>query len=101
MTTQLKKEASPFIHTCNSKKKSKHNIMNNSENQESIKKIKKKKPRCSFCNVKIKIFSNINCRCDKFFCKKHFLPENHECTYNFKKDKVKLEKVVADKVIPI
>jgi hypothetical protein len=101
MTIQLREEASTTIHTCNSEKKSKHNIMNNSENKEPTKKIKKKKPRCSFCSIKIKTFSNIKCRCGKSFCKKHFLPENHECTYDFKKDKIKLEKVVAEKVIPI
>ena len=46
----------------------------------------KKKNRCAFdgCRKKLKITS-LTCRCQKRFCKKHFLAEKHNCTYDYKK----------------
>ena len=52
------------------------------------------------CNKKLKLY-DITCRCNQKFCSVHRLPECHNCSYDFKKDKIKLEKVVADKVIKI
>ena len=102
MTTQLKEEQTIITPTFNLKKKSNDKLMNKKENNNVAKKtIKKKKPRCSFCNIRIKTFANIKCRCGLSFCPSHLLPEYHKCTYDYKKDKLKLEKVVADKVIKI
>ena len=30
---------------------------------------------------------NMQCRCNMYFCKKHFLPEKHKCTYDFTEHK--------------
>jgi predicted nucleic acid binding AN1-type Zn finger protein len=50
-------------------------------NQEMIKN-KGKLGRCSYCK-KILTFLPHTCQyCGKKFCKKHRLPENHECTGN-------------------
>lgn len=58
--------------------------------------------RCSFknCNKKLKL-TDMKCVCDFTFCINHRLPESHKCTYDFKKEKIVLEKVVRDKVIKI
>jgi len=71
--------------------------MNNKENSKSI------KPRCSFkgCKKKLTILHQYECRCGLLYCIKHKLPELHDCKYNYKNDKVKLEKVVAEKIIKI
>ena len=48
---------------------------------------KPKKPpkRCEEKDCKKKLFlSDLICRCKKFHCMKHRLPELHNCTYNFK-----------------
>jgi hypothetical protein len=85
----------------NLKIKSNNNIMSQKESnikpELSIKKIKKKK-RCSFCKAKIGVLDSVKCRCDKSFCIKHLLPEYHNCSYDYKKDKIILEKVVHDKI---
>jgi hypothetical protein len=69
------------------------------------KKKKKKKNRCSNCNKYIG-FIKLNCRCsDKSFCSACILPELHNCNYDFKKDRHKLEKklvrVCNEKIIKI
>ena len=48
----------------------------------------KKNKKCSFqgCKKKISITS-MKCRCKKKFCEKHRLPEQHECSYDFKKNR--------------
>ena len=42
--------------------------------------------KCCFigCKKKLKL-SDTPCRCELRFCKLHRLPENHQCTFNFKK----------------
>ena len=68
--------------------------MNNQENK------KPSKLRCSFegCNKKLTMLNQYKCRCGFTFCNKHKLPELHSCNYDFKNDKIKLEKVVAEKI---
>lgn len=61
------------------------------------------KPRCCAegCTKKLKL-SDMDCRCGKRFCLKHRLPEDHNCSVNYKNvNPIKLEKCVADKVIKI
>lgn len=43
------------------------------------------------CRKKLKPIDTIMgvCRCEKVFCKKHRMPESHECQYVFKLDKDK------------
>ena len=61
------------------------------------------KPRCFMdgCNKKLKI-SDMECRCDNRYCLKHRLPEEHNCSVNYKNvNPLKLEKCVAEKIIKI
>ena len=61
------------------------------------------KPRCcmSECNKKLKL-SDMMCRCKKRYCLKHRLPEDHNCSVDYKNvNPLKLEACVADKVIKI
>jgi len=46
-----------------------------------------KKKRCCFegCNVKLKL-SDMPCRCKYIYCSKHRLPEQHNCSFNFKNE---------------
>ena len=64
--------------------------------------------RCSkeCCRKKLTLVDlTILCKCGKCFCKKHRLPENHDCSFNFKdKDVEKMVKAMecqASKVIQI
>lgn len=57
---------------------------------DNIKKSKKK--RCFKCNKKLSLVP-FNCKCENFYCSKCRMPEDHECTFNWKQDyKEKLEK---------
>ena len=63
--------------------------------------------KCSFCKSKLKII-NYNCRCSETnkYCSKCRLPENHNCTYDFKTHSKKqlkkiLIKVECEKIIKI
>ena len=49
--------------------------------------------KCNFCN-KSSIY-NMQCRCEKFFCRKHFNPSTHKCTYDFCKE---ANKILSDKL---
>lgn len=31
---------------------------------------------------------NMKCRCEHFFCRKHFQPEKHECNFDFSKQQI-------------
>ncbi|EGD74773.1 hypothetical protein PTSG_07008 [Salpingoeca rosetta] len=44
---------------------------------------KKKKNRCHVCNTKLGMLG-FECKCDGMFCSKHRLPDDHECTFDFK-----------------
>ena len=61
------------------------------------------KPRCCMpeCNKKLKL-SDMECRCKQRFCLTHRLPEDHNCSVDYKNvNPLKLEACVADKVIKI
>jgi hypothetical protein len=52
--------------------------------------------------MKIKI-TDMKCKCDKFFCRKHRHFNDHQCQYDYKNANIKkletnLVKVVANKV---
>jgi len=52
------------------------------------KKEKKKKKRCNHPECKKKLtLTDMACRCRKCFCAKHRLPEQHNCTFDFKSEK--------------
>lgn len=42
------------------------------------------------CRKKLTLVDlTIKCKCDLYFCKTHRLPENHDCSFNFKDKDVK------------
>jgi len=49
---------------------------------------------CSFvnCTKKIKL-TDFACKCDKFFCKYHKDPLNHNCSYDYKENDKKQKKI--------
>jgi predicted nucleic acid binding AN1-type Zn finger protein len=48
-------------------------------------KVNHTKPRCCMtsCRTKLKL-TDTDCRCLQRFCNKHRLPEDHDCTVNYK-----------------
>ena len=63
------------------------------------------KEKCYYCKKKLPIIS-YTCRCENKYCQKCRMPENHNCTFDFKNyGKKELEsnltKIVANKVIRI
>ena len=57
-----------------------------------------KKVRCGKLGCKKKkMLDLIECKCGKFFCISHLLPEKHDCQFCHKNNK-NLEKVVRDKI---
>ena len=56
--------------------------------------------KCAMCNKKTMF--TFTCKCDKVFCTKHRMPEEHNCTFDFKsyaKDKLKINnpKIINNK----
>ena len=43
------------------------------------------KEKCIICKKKLTL-TDMKCRCGVKLCTKHRLPEQHQCSYNFKKD---------------
>ena len=59
---------------------------------------------CKVCNKKS--IYNMKCRCENYYCRKHFEVSKHSCTFDFCKHSVtnlgnKLEKIENDKVVKI
>ena len=67
----------------------------NKENKENTvcKPIKNKKIVCNFCNKKLKLYEQIKCNCEHYFCAKHMNRHSHNCNFDMKtKRKEELEK---------
>ena len=60
--------------------------MQNTKKEKKAKKTKKRK-KCIICNKKL-LLTDHKCRCGIIFCSNHRLPEQHDCTYNFKQEKM-------------
>jgi len=55
--------------------------------------------KCALCSRRLSLVeTTLKCRCGQCFCFTHRMPEYHKCTYDYKKDKVKLEKIVRPKI---
>jgi hypothetical protein len=53
--------------------------------------IKKKKPRCFYCNKKLKMTElTMNCKCSHTFCLLHLNPHSHNCTFDYLKERREL-----------
>lgn len=57
------------------------------------------KEKCIICNKKVIIF--FKCRCENHYCIKHQSPEKHNCSYDYKKDKIITETIENKKVLVI
>ena len=56
--------------------------------------------RCEQCKCKLNIIeTTFVCKCTKIFCMTHRLPEYHECTYDYKNDRVQLVKLDDNRII--
>lgn len=55
---------------------------------------------CAYCKVSLRIVDETigKCKCGLTYCKKHRLPEEHACVYDYKKDRAQIEKIVANKI---
>lgn len=69
--------------------------------KEEVKEVVKLSNKCSVCKKKVPLASQFKCGCDemKMYCANHRYPEEHQCTKE--KEKVKLEKVVGEKIVKI
>jgi len=38
---------------------------------------------CWLCNKKLNPLYSIQCRCHNYYCKKHRLPEDHNCQFDY------------------
>jgi hypothetical protein len=58
------------------------------------------KKRCAAADCRRKLtLTDFDCgKCKSRFCTTHRLPESHACSHDFRKDLVKMERVVADKL---
>ena len=57
---------------------------------------KKNKNKCSFCNKK-KLLLTV-CKCGKIFCIEHCNSFDHNCNYDYKKEKVLQDTIEPQKV---
>jgi predicted nucleic acid binding AN1-type Zn finger protein len=56
-------------------------------------------PKCCHCKIKIGIYGMV-CKCGQVFCSEHRLPENHVCSFDFKKNQKDLIEKQNPKVSP-
>lgn len=61
------------------------------EKQEQTNQVKKHKKRCQLCNKKTLVLHE--CKCGMMLCLKHLKHVEHDCQYDYHKDKVLAEKV--------
>ncbi|KAI5170553.1 hypothetical protein NEFER03_0012 [Nematocida sp. LUAm3] len=48
---------------------------------------------CRWCLIQLRITNNFSCRCKEIFCAKHRYSEDHNCSYDYKKENMlRLEK---------
>jgi len=85
----------------------KKNLLSDFENVKNVKEekqveksieIKKELTKCSVCLKKVPLATRFKCACDnnKMFCINHRYPEEHSCKKEV--EKMKLDKVVADRL---
>lgn len=54
---------------------------------------------CEHCSGKTLLI--FKCKCGGKYCANHRLSIKHKCSYDFKKDRVEMPKIVAEKIIKI
>jgi predicted nucleic acid binding AN1-type Zn finger protein len=64
------------------------------ENNTQSYKQGKKSNRCACCNKKLGLMEYI-CKCEKRFCISHLQPQEHSCTFDYRKEASKeIEKIM-------
>jgi predicted nucleic acid binding AN1-type Zn finger protein len=43
----------------------------------------KKRCECEGCNIKL-LLTDMQCKCNKRFCSRHRVPEDHKCSFDYK-----------------
>lgn len=75
------------------------------KNKKVMENIKGQKIQCFFCKKKLKLYEQIKCNCDHYFCPKHMNRHSHNCTFDVKTQrKNELEKnnpKMEEKIIKI
>jgi len=52
---------------------------------QSTDKTSKQSTRCSQCNKKLGLMEYV-CKCEKRFCISHLQPQEHNCTFDYRKE---------------
>lgn len=60
----------------------------------------KDEQQCAFCSKKLKFFNTFTCRCEKMFCSRHRFYDQHQCSFDFKKEAQKRLKEANPKITP-
>jgi len=63
---------------------------------------------CAYCQIKLNKTQLVfmKCKCEKYYCNKHKIPEKHECTFDYKtayqtKLAVNNKQIITEKLIKI
>ena len=65
---------------------------------QSEKKSSKQSNRCSQCNKKLGVMEYI-CKCEKKYCISHLQPQEHGCTFDYRKEASKeIQKIMDSEV---
>lgn len=56
--------------------------------------------KCKKCNKKIKSLLPIACKCKEYFCGKHKIPHDHDCSFDYINEKKEQLKIQNPKIIP-
>ncbi|CAK92805.1 unnamed protein product (macronuclear) [Paramecium tetraurelia] len=64
-----------------SETKQQKQVVQEIKQQDEVIKMKENPSKCKVCKRKLGI-SGIQCKCEAYFCNKHRLPEEHQCTFD-------------------
>lgn len=57
--------------------------------------------KCNECNKKINVTNFFECKCKQIYCVVHRHAEKHKCTFDYRSEKIQLDKIEATKIIKI
>ena len=65
------------------------------QSSSQVMKSEKKSNRCACCNKKLGLMEYI-CKCEKRFCISHLQPQEHGCTFDYRKEASKEIQKIMD-----
>ena len=68
---------------------------NDSQSSQQVMQSSKKSNRCACCNKKLGLMEYI-CKCEKRFCISHLQPQEHDCTFDYRKEASKEIQKIMD-----